>query len=310
MSNIHTPDYPKAIKREWRKLLAVTLIVLLLALLATIVQPFKYKAAESILILQKSGFSIDAYSALKSEDRIATKLSQVVYSSSFFDQVLGSGLAIDKSYFSADEKNRRKEWAKTIEADVPSGLGKLVITVYHTDPNQALLISRAVAYELTSRKSDYIGIADVDLRVIDAPLVSKFPVKPNIFLNIILGLASGFILGIICIIVGYKPEDEKYFHCPKLSDIRPQLVDYAQIPENKSVEKDIAKAPEIAEIDDLDEIESLEEGQNTVLSVSDEIPVPSIANEFENKKEERFEIKKELPKFDDEDKIVGMPDHK
>lgn len=293
MSNIHTPDYPKAIKREWRKLLAVTLIVLLLALVATIVQPFKYKATESILILQKSGFSIDAYSASKSEERIATKLSQVVYSSSFFDQVLGSGLAIDKSYFSADEKNRRKEWAKTIAADVPSGLGKLVITVYHTDPNQALLISRAVAYELTSRKSDYIGISDVDLRVIDAPLVSKFPVRPNIFLNIILGLASGFFIGVISIIIGYKPEDEKYFHSPKLSDIHPHVVDYDKIPESESVEKDIAKALEIPEINDLEEIESLEE------SVSDEISMPNISSDFE--------IKKELPTFDDEDKIMGMP---
>lgn len=295
MSNIHTPDYPKAIKREWRKLLAVTLIILLLALLATIVQPFKYKAAESILILQKSGFSIDAYSASKSEERIATKLSQVVYSSSFLEQVLSSDSAIDKNYFSSDEKSRRKEWSKTIAADAPSGLGKLVIAVYHTDPNQALLISRAVAYELTSRKSDYIGISDVDLRVIDAPLVSKFPVRPNIFLNIILGLAAGFILGIIYIIIGCKPEDEKYFHSPKLSDIRPQVIDYAQIPESESVEKDIAKSPETPEIDDLDEIESLEE------SVSDEIPVPTLG-EGQN-----TVLSVSLPKFDDEDKIMGMP---
>lgn len=301
MNNIHTPDYPKAIRREWRKLLAVTLIVLLLALVATLVQPFKYQSTVSILILQKSGFSIDAYSASKSEERIATKLSQVVFSSSFLDQVLNSGYAIDKSYFPADEKERRKEWSKTIATDVPSGMSKLDISVYHTDPNQAKLISQAVAAELAGRKGDYIGISDVDLRVIDAPLVSKFPVRPNIFLNIILGLASGFIIGIISIIIGYKPEDEKYFHSPKLSDIHPHVVDYDKIPETESVEKDIAKAPVIPEIDDLEEVEDLEDAQ-------DEISMPSVSNDFENNKEERFEIKKDLPKFDDEDKIMGMPE--
>lgn len=299
MLNIHNLDYPQAIKREWRKVLAATLIVVLAALVATMAQPLLYQSKESILILQKSSFSIDAYSASKSEERVATKLSQVVYSSSFLDEVLNSSASIDQSYFPDDEKKRRKKWSKTVEAKVPAGLGKLDIAIYHKDPNQALLISQAVAYVLTARKNEYIGIADVDLRLLDAPLVSKFPVKPNIIANIIFGLVAGFILGILYIIISCKPGHEKYFHSPKLADIQPQLVDYDKIAVDESVEQDMAKSTATLEIEDLSKVEDLENEQQ-------EIPVPSIGSDFYSEKDQQNNEKKELPKFNDEDKIMGM----
>lgn len=204
------PNYPRLIKHEWRKLLVITLIVFLAAVVLTIVQPFEYRATTSILVMQKSSFSIDAYSASKSEERIAQKLGQVVYSSSFMEQVLNSSYNIDRAYFPTDELKRRKKWDKTIVTGAPAGLSKLDISIYHTDPNQAMLISAAVSRVLTVQKNDYLGIGDVDLRVLDAPLVSKYPVRPNIILNVLLGIIVGLILGVAYVIVTHSPK----FHFP------------------------------------------------------------------------------------------------
>lgn len=204
------PNYPNLIRSEWRTLALITIVVFLISLIATMVQPFEYQATVSILVMQKSSFSIDAYSASKSEERIAQKLSQVVYSSTFFNQVMNSSYNIDQSYFPEDEQKSRKKWNKTVETSVPSGFSTLNIAVYNTDPNQALQMSQAVSYVLTANQSDYLGIGDVELRILNAPLVSKYPVRPHIILNIVLGLVGGFILGIVYIILSYNPKRDSF----------------------------------------------------------------------------------------------------
>ncbi len=209
MENVRPIHYGEIIKRDWRAVLVVTLVTVLLAFVITLIQPFLYSSTVSVLVLQKSGFSIDAYSASKSEERIANKLAQVIYASSFQNKVLNSGFAIDRGYFQNDEQKKRDQWSKMVETVVPAGLSKLQVTVYHKDPNQAVQIAQAVAFILTSEKREYIGIDDVDLKVLDTPLASKYPVKPNIVLNIGLGIVLGFILGIIYVIITYNPDRDK-----------------------------------------------------------------------------------------------------
>jgi len=214
MENIRPIHYGEIIKRDWRMVLVITLITLILSFVVTLLQPFLYSSTVSVLVLQKSGFSIDAYSASKSEERIANKLSQVVYSSSFLSKVLNSGFSIDKTYFPSDELKKRKQWQSMVETSVPAGLSKLQVSVYHKDPNQALQIAQAIAFTLTSEKREYIGIDDVDLRVLDAPLASKYPVKPNIILNLGLGLIVGIFFGVIYVIISYNPNRDKLLSIP------------------------------------------------------------------------------------------------
>ena len=158
MENVKPINHLQIINRDWRKVLIVTLIVVLVSLVFSLVQPFLYRSTVSILVLQKSSFSIDAYSASKSEERIANKLAQVVFSSSFLKEVVNSGFYVEEDYFPADELKKREKWAETVEAEIPAGLSKLTFSVFHTDPNQALQISQAIAYTLTNKKSNYIGI--------------------------------------------------------------------------------------------------------------------------------------------------------
>lgn len=325
MENIRSINHWHIIKRDWRKLLVVTLAVVLLALVFSLVQPFLYRATESILVLQKSSFSIDAYSASKSEERIANKLAQVVYSSTFLNQLLSSGFDIDKSYFPTDEFKRREKWQKTVETEVPAGLSKLQVSVYHTDPNQALQLSQAIAYVLTTDKQDYIGIEDVDLKVLDTSLVSKYPVRPNIFLNIVLGLILGLILGAIFVIITYNPDQDKLLAI-KSKSIIPHLIDNNAMGETKSVEKEMAKAdaPEIKELDDVEELAEAEKAEALAENpVEEKVEMPDVSDAIDAEAErldeqeiredfisedKREQPKKEYPRFDDEEKIIGMPE--
>lgn len=333
MENLRPINHLDIIKRDWRKVLIVTLIVVLIALVFSLVQPFLYRSTVSILVLQKSSFSIDAYSASKSEERIANKLAQVVYSSSFLKEVLNSGFYIDKDYFPTDELKKRNKWSKTVEAEIPAGLSKLTFSVYHTDPNQALQISQAIAYTLTTEKREYIGIEDVDLKVLDTPLVSKYPVRPNILANMILGIILGFVLGLAYVVLTYSPGRDKLFGMSSSKKYVPHLIDNDDVPEDESVEENIAELSAIPEIKDLDDVEEMDEVEELLEKpVESEKPFPQEkmelpdisakfgqevkddlsvqAEEVDSNDEEIKEVeedkKSNYPSFEDNEKIVSM----
>lgn len=327
MENIRPINYVEILKRDWRKIIVAALITVLVALVATLVQPFLYRAGVSIFVVQKSSFSIDAYSASKSEERIANKLAQIVYSSSFLDKVLNSGFRVDENYFPDDEYKRRQKWAKMIETEVPVGISRLTVNVFHQDPNQALQISNAVSYLLTAEKKEFIGIEDVDLKVLDSPLVSKYPVKPNVFLNLLFGILAGLILGAAYVVASYNPEQDKLFGFANKK--KPHLIEYSEIPSRQSVEQEISDIESVSELAEAEENpEKPEEAEEDIEEA--EIKMPDIEEQIENDEgvsdsliDENDQLippkipgiddedaagarKKQYPKFEDEDEIIGM----
>jgi len=330
MENVRPINHLKILTRDWRKILIVTLIVVFVSLVYSLVQPFLYRATVSILVLQKSSFSIDAYSASKSEERIANKLAQVVYSSSFLKSILSSGYYVNEEYFPSDEYQRRKKWSETVEAEVPAGLSKLNFSIYHTDPNQALQIAQAIAYTLTNDKREYIGIEDVDLKVLDTPLVSKYPVRPNILLNIVLGILLGLILGVAYVVLTYDSQKDKLFAIPRRTDLPPHLINTGKLSEGASVERAMEKmkaVPEVKELEEVPELKKYEEAsekryEEKIEAEETGLEVPDISDEisrrletprYESKAEETKEevvaappAKKEYPEFKDEDQVIGM----
>ncbi|MBI5077690.1 hypothetical protein HZB94_04910 [Candidatus Falkowbacteria bacterium] len=338
MENIRPINYVEILKRDWRKIIVAALITVLLALVATLVQPFLYRATVSIFVVQKSSFSIDAYSASKSEERIANKLAQIVYSSSFLERVLQSGFRVDESYFPSDEYKRRQKWAKMIETEVPAGVSRLTIKIYHQDPNQALAITNAISYLLTAEKQEFIGIEDIDLKVLDSPLVSKYPVKPNVFLNLLFGILVGLILGGIYVVVSYNPEQDKLFGFSNKK--KPHLIEYSEVPENQRIQNDLQKSAVV--IEDIESVPELAEAEENPEKPEEkeedieeqEIVAPDINERIENSAEasrsefteddeeeqlvppkipgvddaEKNDLNKKYPEFENEDKIVGMPE--
>lgn len=190
-SGMSQPNYLRDIMSSWHSVVMFGLLGLVLALIVSFVQPLRYSSTARLLILQDVGSSVDAYTASRAEERIADNLSTLLYTSTFFDQVMNAGFDIDQTIFPDDDSKARKVWGNMVNATVARGSGLLSVTAYHRDVDQAEQIVRAIALVLTEHVDEYTSGGSVSVRLVDEPLNSRWPVKPNILVNIL----SGFILG-------------------------------------------------------------------------------------------------------------------
>lgn len=174
----------------WPTMLLFAACGVVLAVLLSLTQPLEYSSTTRILITQELG-AVDAYTASRSAERIADDLSSVVYTSTFFDKVLATSFPIDKTYFPIDTIKQRHKWEKTIVASVSRSSGLLSIRAYHPDVTQAEQIARAVAYVITNEGWTYTSGSNITVQIVDEPLNSRYPVRPNLPVNAI----SGFFLG-------------------------------------------------------------------------------------------------------------------
>ncbi len=177
------------------------LLGLVLALIISFVQPLRYSSSARLLILQDTGASVDAYTASRSEERIAENLSTIVYTSTFFDQVLASGFKIDANQFPKNDTLKRRMWSRMVGATVSRGTGLLTITAYHQDISQAEQLVRAVTFVLTGKAKEYTSSGNIQVKLVDAPLNSRWPVKPNIVANIGSGFFLGGLVGILYVLL-------------------------------------------------------------------------------------------------------------
>ena len=180
------------------------LLAMIIAAGLSFIEPLKYSTEIRFLVIQKSILGLDPYTAIKSSERVAINLSEIILTTSFFNKVLESDYNIDDAYFSQDEQKRRKQWSRMISANVEGGTGMLTILVYHPDRNQCLEIAQAASAVLVSQAKEYVG-GDVQIKLVDDPLASSFPVKPNIPLNAFFGFALGLVLGFIYVVWRHRP---------------------------------------------------------------------------------------------------------
>lgn len=178
--------------RNWRTLAFAGALGLVLAVLLSFVRPLEYRSTTRLLITQELG-DVDAYTSARSTERIADILSSVVYSTDVFDKVLSSGYPIDETFFPDDESKRRKQWEHAIVTSVSRSNGYLTIAAYHPDVSQAEELVRAVAYILSTDGWQYVSGGNISVRIIDDPLNSRYPVRPNLVVNGV----SGFVLGVL-----------------------------------------------------------------------------------------------------------------
>ncbi len=198
-----TPNYSSILMDRWKVIASFGLLGLVFALLISVVQPLRYSSTVRLLVLQSVGTSVDAYTASRSEERIAENLSTILYTTTFFDEVLNAGFSIDESFFPEQDYKRRREWNRTIDATVARGSGLMTITAYHRDVDQAEQIARAVAFVLTETATEFTSGSNVEVKLIDAPLNSRWPVKPNIPANAFSGFVLGGLLGMAYVVTQY-----------------------------------------------------------------------------------------------------------
>ncbi len=188
-----TTNYIRLFVRAWRSIVILTIIGLCLALLFSFIQPLQYSSTERVLITQTNATGFDPYTAIKSTERIAQNLSEIIYTSSFFNQVMANAQGVDANYFPQDEIDRRKMWQKTIETKVDTGTGLMTIIAYHPDRAQAQELSVQVAKQLAAVAPNYFGYS-VRVQIIDDPLPSRFFAKPDFLRNGLLGAIAGFLI--------------------------------------------------------------------------------------------------------------------
>lgn len=201
-------DFVSLLFRKKQTVFSIVFVLFSIAAILTFIQPFKYSTEAKIMLVQEFPEGTDPYTMAKSNEFLSGLLSQVVVSNSFFDTVMSSGFNISADYFAGSNKKMMEKWAETVEAQPLEDTGIIHIEVFHPDKYQAEQIVRAINFTLENRHTDYhSGSKNLQVKVIDKPIVSDFPVKPNIPLNFALSLALGFVIS-LCYV--YLFPDEKY----------------------------------------------------------------------------------------------------
>ncbi|MFA6106433.1 MAG: Wzz/FepE/Etk N-terminal domain-containing protein [Patescibacteria group bacterium] len=184
------------VKRKKWTIVTLVLLFLIFGLGGSLVQGFKYEASAKILVYQKFPAGTDIYSINRSNEYLSSVLAEVVKSDSFYGEVMQAGFNIDADYFNEEKSSKDilKKWGQTAEARPAIDSGMINISVFHPDRSEAEKIARAVNFVLVTKNQNYHGGGEnVVIKIIDKPLVSDWPVKPNLPLN--LGLA--FTIGLV-----------------------------------------------------------------------------------------------------------------
>jgi len=201
-------DLIALIKQKRQTLFSIFLVFLVVGLLVLLTQDFKYSTKSKILVIQEGYGRVDPYAVSRSVEYLSDLFSRVIYSNSFFSFVMSSDFDIDKNYFGEDATKQMKKWKKTVSAKAIENSGIININVYHPDANQAKQIALAVNHALITQNQNYQGLGDsVKVSVLDQPVVSKYPVKPDLVLNFLFIVGLSLLFGLVYI---YVFPEEKY----------------------------------------------------------------------------------------------------
>ncbi len=185
----------RLLKKRWKIIAIFGLLFAIITTGLTFLFPLQYKAEAQVFIISQTREGVDPYTTVKSAERIGENLAQIVTTDDFYQKVIGQdGYGIDKNYFNGlTDRQRRKLWGKTVNGSVVFGTGVFNITAYHEDPSQARRIVAAAANALVTQGWQYVG-GDVIIKLVNQPVTTPFPARPNILLNSILGLLIGILL--------------------------------------------------------------------------------------------------------------------
>lgn len=191
----------KDLKKKWKIVLFFAILFAILSSVVSLLFSLEYRADAQVYVISKSRYGVDPYTVIKSAERVGENLVQLTKTNDFYNKVMEQpGYNLDKSNFvDVSERTKRKRWQKTVATSVVYGTGVINIMAYHTDPAMAKKYAGATADTLAAQGWQYVG-GDVTIKVVNDPIASRFPMRPNIVLNIILGFGLGLILSAILVL--------------------------------------------------------------------------------------------------------------
>ena len=185
----------KKLLKRWKLIFLVSIILALLSGLVTLLFPLDYRADAQVLIVSKSRYGVDPYTVVKSAEWVGENIAQVMKTNDFYNKVMNQeGFAINKTRFqNVTERQKRKVWQKVMNGSIVYGTGVLNVSAYSPDQQDAKQLAGAAASALVEKGWEYVG-GDVTIKIVNPPVVTKYPARPNILINIFLGFIVGGLL--------------------------------------------------------------------------------------------------------------------
>jgi len=142
------------------------------------------------LIIHKLEPNLDAYSAGRASEKLAQDLAEVISTTSFIEAMAESQKINTDILLKGDEWQKRDEWRNKVNSKATGSI--LEINTYDSNPQNGIWLNNAIIQTLITKGENWHGGGlEIKLKMINAPLSSHLPAKPNFILNIILGLILG-----------------------------------------------------------------------------------------------------------------------
>ncbi|HNZ86596.1 MAG TPA: hypothetical protein PLD95_03195 [bacterium] len=168
------------------------LIFILISCILTVFQKIEYSSTAKILIIQNQQMQMDAYIASKASEAISKNISDAILSSSFRNQVIEKYPDTPFKFY-ASEKQKRNHWKRQVDVKIIPNTSIVQIKVYNESAFEAEKHLNNIINTLFQTHKDYHGAGDlIKLQIIDTPVTSNYPVRPNWFVNIF----TSFILAV------------------------------------------------------------------------------------------------------------------
>lgn len=189
------------LKKHLALLIVWGLVFSLLSTITSVFFPKQYSATSQVLIISRDKGGADPYTQARSAEKIGANLAQVINTTDFYNKVIsGASEPFDKTpWTSLTDRQRRKKWAKDVQASMLYGVSIMNVKIYSYNQAEAVRLSKAVAQTMVSQGWEYLG-GDVAIKLISEPLVSRWPVRPNLAVNAGIGFAAGFLLSALWVL--------------------------------------------------------------------------------------------------------------
>lgn len=220
-------------RKYWVAILAATLLTFGASVVFTVIQPMEYRNSFTVLVLEKSP-TLDGYAAAKAAERLSTSLGQAILTTSFADQVyqqLKDNVSLQGNpLISPDTQTRQDAWKKEIATKVTPDVGQVEVQIYQANHDQAGVIANAVSIVTLANGADFLSSGTTaELKIVDFPITTKIPVRPNVFLNLAAGLFVG-LAGAVTAVTLFAPRPQSpMFPQMIVAPVTPQLLQQAQM---------------------------------------------------------------------------------
>ena len=189
---VELKDYIRVIRKRWQIIVAVTLVVLAGAALATALSPNVYQAQTQLFVSTSGGSDT---SALLSGSNFT---QQRVKS---YANVITTPKVLDPVIEALQLKTTAAKLGDQITATVPLDTVVIAVDVTNADPRVAAQIADAVGKQFTKTVADLESVSTgqsspVKVSIVSVPTVPTAPISPKPTRNLALGVVLGLLLGL------------------------------------------------------------------------------------------------------------------